>query len=522
MQQIENNEDETDLFEFDDPNDLPLRIDRLEQLFKDRSILLSSVKLRQNPHNVDEWLHRAKIYLCEEEEIDAEKVVETYTAAIASIDPYGANGEHKLSAIWIEFGRFYEEYGDDIEDVRTIYKRAVAAQFGTMDDLACIWCEWAEMELRHKHYTECRNVLAKATTLPNKSIHELLSAKQRIVAVYKSKRLWSFALDIEESMGTLEEIKAVYDTVMDLRVASVQTVLNYADLMESHEYFEESYRVFERGIALFGHPHVMPIWKTYLYKFVHRYGDKKIERARDLFEECLAKCPAASCKEIYLMYARLEEKYGFARHAMRVYDKACGACEDGDRKEMYHIYLNRAADLFGITRTREIYEKAIEHLEDAVLPDMCLSYISLELKLSEIDRARGIFEYGAQFANPSKFEYFWNKWHEFEVSFGNEDTFKEMLRIRRSVDVQYTQSSYTEQIVEANKKVTTQMSQIQRMEQQQRAQQSNNQKVIPSNEIDIAQASDPDPNEIDIDLEQQAIPAAVYTQSAKKVGALER
>lgn len=32
---------------------------------------------------------------------------------------------------------------------------------------------------------------------------------------------------------------------------------------------------------------------------------------------------------------------------------------------------------------------------------------------------------------------FWQTWHNFEVQHGNEDTFKEMLRIKRSVQAQY-------------------------------------------------------------------------------------
>lgn len=32
---------------------------------------------------------------------------------------------------------------------------------------------------------------------------------------------------------------------------------------------------------------------------------------------------------------------------------------------------------------------------------------------------------------------YWKAWQEFEVSHGNEDTFREMLRIKRSVQAQY-------------------------------------------------------------------------------------
>ena len=32
---------------------------------------------------------------------------------------------------------------------------------------------------------------------------------------------------------------------------------------------------------------------------------------------------------------------------------------------------------------------------------------------------------------------FWKTWHDFEVHHGNEDTFREMLRIKRSVQAKY-------------------------------------------------------------------------------------
>ena len=32
---------------------------------------------------------------------------------------------------------------------------------------------------------------------------------------------------------------------------------------------------------------------------------------------------------------------------------------------------------------------------------------------------------------------YWKAWQEFEVRYGNEDTFREMLRIKRSVQAQY-------------------------------------------------------------------------------------
>ena len=59
------------------------------------------------------------------------------------------------------------------------------------------------------------------------------------------------------------------------------------DCLQEHKYWEESFQVYERGIALFKWPHVRDIWRAYLSQFVERYGGAKLERARDLFRQAL-------------------------------------------------------------------------------------------------------------------------------------------------------------------------------------------------------------------------------------------
>ena len=69
--------------------------------------------------------------------------------------------------------------------------------------------------------------------------------------------------------------------------------------------------------------------------------------------------------------------------------------------------------------------------------EMCLRYAQLETKLGEIDRARGVFSHGSQISDPRTAKSYWKAWQEFEVSHGNEDTFREMLRIKRSVQAKF-------------------------------------------------------------------------------------
>jgi pre-mRNA-splicing factor SYF1 len=95
------------------------------------------------------------------------------------------------------------------------------------------------------------------------------------------------------------------------------------------------------------------------------------------------------------------------------------------------------AEGFGVTSTREVYEKAISALADSEAKNICMDYAEMERKLGEIDRARAIYAYAGQFCDPNVHHEFWKKWHDFEISHGNEDTFREMLRIKRTVQANF-------------------------------------------------------------------------------------
>jgi pre-mRNA-splicing factor SYF1 len=89
--------------------------------------------------------------------------------------------------------------------------------------------------------------------------------------LFKSLKLCSFYVDLEESLGTVESTKAVYDKILELRIANAQIIVNYAAFLEENKYFEESFKVYERGVELFTFPVSFEIWNIYLSKFVKRY-----------------------------------------------------------------------------------------------------------------------------------------------------------------------------------------------------------------------------------------------------------
>jgi pre-mRNA-splicing factor SYF1 len=50
--------------------------------------------------------------------------------------------------------------------------------------------------------------------------------------LYKSVKLWSFYVDLEESLGDLASTRRVYERILELRIATPQIIINYAALLE--------------------------------------------------------------------------------------------------------------------------------------------------------------------------------------------------------------------------------------------------------------------------------------------------
>ncbi|KAK9871432.1 hypothetical protein WA026_012807 [Henosepilachna vigintioctopunctata] len=413
----------------DDDDDIDLRLARFEYLMERRLLLLNSVLLRQNPHNVQEWHKRVALY-----EGKPHEIINTYTEAVQTVEPKLAVG--KLHTLWIEFAKFYEKNGQ-VDDARIIFEKGTQVSYVKVEDLASVWCEWCEMEIRNENYEEALRLMHKATVLPSRKIayhDESESVQDRL---YKSLKVWSLYADLEESFGTFKSCKAVYDRIIDLKIATPQIIINYGLFLEEHNYFEEAFRAYEKGVSLFKWPNVYDIWNTYLIKFLHRYGGQKLERARDLFEQCLENCPPEFAKNLFLLYAKLEEEHGMARHAMAVYERATTAVPATEVFDVFNIYIKRAAEIYGIPKTRQIYEKAIDVLPEDKTREMCVRFAEMETKLGEIDRARSIYAHCSQICDPRVTMEFWQIWKEFEIKHGNEDTMREMLRIKRSIQAMY-------------------------------------------------------------------------------------
>ncbi|KAK3045333.1 Pre-mRNA-splicing factor syf1, partial [Coniosporium uncinatum] len=243
--------------------DLDIRMMRFEQLMDRRPFLVNDVLLRQTPNNVSEWEKRVALW-----GNNRQQVIQTYVDAIDAITPKKAVG--RLHELWANYAKFYEQ-GNDLLHARQIMEKAVKVQFKSVPELAEMWCEAAELELRNDNFDKAVEIMSKAVQAPKRSnidyFDDTLTPQQR---VHKSWKLWSFYVDLVESGGSLPDTRKIYERIFELRIATPQTVVNYANLLEEHKYFEDSFKVYERGLDLFSYPVAFELWNLYLTKAVDR------------------------------------------------------------------------------------------------------------------------------------------------------------------------------------------------------------------------------------------------------------
>jgi pre-mRNA-splicing factor SYF1 len=236
MTQLEDNGPSPGVLE---ETDVDIGLARFERLMERRPFLLSDVLLRQNPHNVTEWTNRIQLW---KDRQDFEKVVETYILAFNAISPKKAAGS--LPQLWIDFAQFYLD-SEEVDKARQVYERAVTSPFKKVEDLEQVWANYGEMEVELGEPQNALALLGRALAPPKSSLSFQSSVRfndeshDPSLRLFKSLKLWSFFVDLEESVGTLDSTRAAYDRILELKIATPQIVVNYATFLEEQNYFEE-------------------------------------------------------------------------------------------------------------------------------------------------------------------------------------------------------------------------------------------------------------------------------------------
>jgi pre-mRNA-splicing factor SYF1 len=393
---------------------------RLNNLLERRPLMLCLTKLRQNPNNVKEWIQ--KISLCK----NYDSIIETYEEAINTIIPEKAFGN--LSELYINYANYYEQY-NEIEKMNNIYFRACNVNYNKIHENIDMWCLWIEKQLNFRNYNDAYIIIKTVCTNKKYSRYN------------KSLILWSLYVDLESNFGNEENIRKIYDKMIELKIANIQTIFNYCSYLEKRNFFEETFRIFEQGIFYFQWPGLYDLWIVYIIKFINRYKGKKIERIRDMYEEVIKQCPKDKIKIFYYIFAYYEEEYGSFNHCINILDKGANDVPQNDKAFIYSILISKTSKYFGITKTRNFFNKAMDNLDKDHILEIGLKYISIESKLGELGRARSIFKHLSQFFNPTNEvlkEAFWDVWEQFEIIHGNSDTYYDMNVTKSQVKNQYS------------------------------------------------------------------------------------
>lgn len=193
--------------------DINIKLFRIDSLVERRPFLLSDALLRQNPNNVKEWQKR--VTLCKG---DKDLMRNTYEKAVTTVDAIRADGRVEL--LWINYGKFLENI-NDIDLSNKVFHRATKTNFKTLDQIATIWCEWAEMHLRCNNYYDAHYIIKRACTTNRPKGGKKENNKNSSYSkkdnkdnsqnlgpsVSMSLKVWSFYADLEEQLGTVENVK---------------------------------------------------------------------------------------------------------------------------------------------------------------------------------------------------------------------------------------------------------------------------------------------------------------------------
>lgn len=414
--------------------DLELLTLRMQRLLDEREVLLSETLIRRNPNNTFHWNQKILLFSHSPQEVSR-----IYEEALAAINPKRSIGG--LAKFWIAYANWALRDLGDYGRCREIYERAVTAPQKNVQDLALIWIAYCEMEIVRTRSNEITiSLLERATSAPSKVEKRNRVHENEQDLIYKNVTLWEYLLDVFEVSATHEQICQAYNKMIDLKICTVQTFVNFAMYLERCGFLEKSFQVYERGIDVFGFPLAYELWNLYLPLFCSTFQGTRMERLRDLFEQALEGCPTEYAVKLLVVFGEMEERHGLTRNAIRLYDRAAKTCRVEDREKMYSFYIARAADLYGVVATREVFEVALANSPDAVAKRFCIVYSEMETKLGELQRARLIRMHGAQFANPETDCDYWENWHKFEVAYGDEDTYRSMLRVKRSVSTKFSAS----------------------------------------------------------------------------------
>lgn len=429
-------------------------LDIYENLLNSRALYVNDVRLKENVNLVDYWLDRINILSLMDRKAE---MLSAYVKAISSINPLKSSSTkgNTLATIWTQYADVYVAQGD-LDTANIIFSRAIKSQFKSIDELVDIHIAWTETMLERSDEDAINHImnLLKGSSDDQTEENEL----QHQLA--QSPKLWEFRLDLLKAIsledGSLQDPHAVLGDMIVAKAITLRILLDYASYLKSEQLWDNYFTALELGLAAFTLSDARyEIWKVYLPEFLAR-NSGQTERIRDIFEKCLEQVPPFQAKEFYLQYADFERLNKFINRSVRTLKQAITSLTASytDQKVAFtRSELNQIADdkydlyvslvtliekfLKDRDMVREVFAKAVEdqHLTIPNTVDVCLRFIKFEISANDFPRVRALFKYATGLASPQQhtMKQAWKSWEEFELEHGDEESYKQMLKYKRTV-----------------------------------------------------------------------------------------
>lgn len=440
--------------------DIKPRLELLQELIENQPIIVSDILLKSEPNNIDIWLERIQIY---KDRGKTNEVISTLISAIKGINPLEAKSTKgtSLAKIWSEYANLYINLGDT-KTANLIYSRAVKSQYINPQDLALIYIMWCELLLMDSD-EEALDLIEEVLLAIPKNADEIaydnrkLSVQERI---FKSTMLWEFYIDLLQSMGEGEvyalKLLNAYETMISLKVITLRNLFQYTDTMIDVGNFQKCYSVFEKAIHSFETPTPkFQIWNVYLTTLIKKEQDTN--KVEDAFERCIASdLPGHLAASIFEMYSKFVKESGSLTRSVKIQleaieylSKAYRTSKGENAQKIVDEKFRLYNDVFKVVSCQfKDVDGARQTISSAIKDtDLSLSMIFLltknfadyELEIREISRARALYKHAASLTHPDSnvVKVIWQQWAQFEVDFGTEATYNDMIKFKKVVTKEF-------------------------------------------------------------------------------------
>lgn len=432
-------------------------IDRLQNLVDTYEIRLNDLKIRQNPNLVANWSERAALV---HTNVDKCSV---YSQAILTIDPFKVNVPGSFGKLWCDYANLYWK-ARDYDSAREVYDRGLRVPYPFIDDLENIWSSWVENEMEEAGLEAALKLLETALRVPENLellLAEFNEGNRKVPAqgvIFSSLKLWQLYLNFTESLcaqapETAEKLINLYEQAIALKVATPNMFVDYAHFLQGRGEKLASFQVYERAIGIFPPETQFQFWNLYLAECTAEENLLAKEHIREIFERALENLVPSGidCKAIFILYSDFEEQCGFSNRCVEILLEGCRKTENlEDRVTLWQICLLKVKELLGNLESRRFYEECIQSLPNSKVIKFAIEFADTEATLGEIERAREIMKYAAQLLPPGKNVLLWESWDEFEVRYGDRESYKDMLKLKRRLEKEMRIETEIESQIEGN------------------------------------------------------------------------